>query len=253
MSLFIVFLLRLGCGLSAAMATVSHRDVSSGYFRNHLYVVLGLSVLAALCAWTQTAAALPWAAAGAVMAYVGAAAWLYEAPRFGKTALVATVLLLAGGLAAASRHLLPASTAAPEMAESLRTLQAITSTWLLGVVTAAMLLGHWYLNAPGMQLAPLRRLLIGLGAAVVAQSLVVGIGAYLQWQLDPTLSQQWMMLAVRWFFGLLGPIALVWMTWQTLAIPNTQSATGILYVAVIGVFTGEVVSQVLSARTLYPV
>lgn len=253
MALLIVFLLRLGCGLAAAMAMVSHRDVSSGYFRNHLYVVLGLSVLAALCAWTETTAVLPWAASGAVVAYLGAAAWLYEAPRIGKCALVVTALLLAAGLAAAGAQPSLVSGVTPTLAKLLQTLQTIASAWLLGVVTAAMLLGHWYLNAPGMKLAPLRRLLVYLGAAVAAQSLVVAAGTYFEWQLNPALTEQWMMLAVRWFFGLVGPLALVWMAWQTLAIPNTQSATGILYVAVIGVFTGEVVSQVLSTRTVYPV
>ena len=42
------------------------------------------------------------------------------------------------------------------------------------------------------------------------------------------------------------------MTWKTLKIPNTQSATGILYVAVIAVFLGELTSQLLSARTAFP-
>jgi hypothetical protein len=37
------------------------------------------------------------------------------------------------------------------------------------------------------------------------------------------------------------------MAWKTLQIPNTQSATGILYVAVIGVFTGELLGLLLSA------
>ena len=251
--MLIVFLLRLGCGLAAAMTTVSSREVSSGYFRNHLYVVLGLSVLAALLAWTQSVAGLAWAAAGAATAYVAAAAWLYEAPRVGKGALTVTTVLLAVGLAVVGNGPLAATSELPAAARGLRALQTIASSGLLGVVTAAMLLGHWYLNAPGMKLAPLRRLLVLMAAVLAAQCLVAGVGAWLQLQVDSGLAGQWQMLAVRWFFGLLGPWALIWMTWQTLAIPNTQSATGILYVAVIGVFTGEVVSQVLSARTIYPV
>ena len=38
------------------------------------------------------------------------------------------------------------------------------------------------------------------------------------------------------------------MSWQTLKIPNTQSATGILYVAVITTFLGELTAQLLSPR-----
>jgi hypothetical protein len=41
------------------------------------------------------------------------------------------------------------------------------------------------------------------------------------------------------------------MAWQTLKIPNTQSATGILYVAVIAVFLGELTAQLLSGRMVF--
>ena len=41
------------------------------------------------------------------------------------------------------------------------------------------------------------------------------------------------------------------MSWQTLKIPNTQSATGILYVAVITTFLGELTSLLLSAARLF--
>ena len=60
-------------------------------------------------------------------------------------------------------------------------------------------------------------------------------------------------LALRWLFGLAGVAALAVMAWKTLAIPNTQSATGILYVAVIGAFVGETMSLLLSAEATFPV
>jgi hypothetical protein len=59
-------------------------------------------------------------------------------------------------------------------------------------------------------------------------------------------------LALRWSFGICGVLALLWMTWRTLEIPNTQSATGILYVAVIGVFVGELAAALLSAQSALP-
>jgi hypothetical protein len=43
------------------------------------------------------------------------------------------------------------------------------------------------------------------------------------------------------------------MAWFTLKIPNTQSATGILYAAVVATFLGELMSQLLSASSVYPV
>ena len=44
------FVLRLSFGLSLAMALTSPKKVTSGYFRNHSYVLLGLTVLATLAA-----------------------------------------------------------------------------------------------------------------------------------------------------------------------------------------------------------
>jgi hypothetical protein len=113
---------------------------------------------------------------------------------------------------------------------------------------AAMLLGHWYLNTPTMQLAPLRRLLIAMGIAVVLQMAVSawGIFTLLSTSAQPQVSW-WLLLVLRWLFGLIGVIGLTVMAWKTLQIPNTQSATGILYVAVIGVFAGELLGLLLSA------
>ena len=56
----------------------------------------------------------------------------------------------------------------------------------------------------------------------------------------------------RWLSGLVGTAVLTTMSWYTLKIPNTQSATGILYVAVICVFLGELTSQILSGSASYP-
>ena len=47
-------------------------------------------------------------------------------------------------------------------------------------------------------------------------------------------------------------LRMIWMAWRTLDIPNTQSATGILYVAVLGVFIGELTGLLLSADSAYP-
>jgi hypothetical protein len=52
--------------------------------------------------------------------------------------------------------------------------------------------------------------------------------------------------------GLVGAAVLTWLTWLTLRIPNTQSATGILYAGVILVFIGELTSRLMSVTTLFP-
>lgn len=241
MLLLTQFLLRLSFGLAVGMAVTSPQLVSSGYFRNHLYVTLGLSTLAALVAMNSSTLAASLAAAAAVLSYIGSACWLYEAKRAGVVALwlVAACSLAAALVGVGPGLLLPAS--------------VVTSGLVLGLTMAAMLLGHWYLNSPGMELAPLRRLLVLMAVAVVARIVVcaVGLVGHLQ-GVEQASYSWWLFVLLRWSFGLVGVLGLVWMAWETLKIPNTQSATGILYVAVIGVFVGELTGLLLSAESAFP-
>ena len=57
------------------------------------------------------------------------------------------------------------------------------------------------------------------------------------------------LVVLRWLAGIVGlPILLV-MARKTLDIPNTKSATGILYVACLAAILGELTSQLLQAAT----
>jgi hypothetical protein len=244
------FLFRLSFGLALAMAMTSPRRVTSGYFRNHLYVLLGLNVLAALVAWQAPERFSVWPPlAGAILSYAGAVAWLYEKPRAGRVLLAAVAI---AGLTGAWLAMSPAvsTTLQPPAATALRWLDAPTSGLLLGSTMAAMFLGHWYLNTPTMELAPLERLVLLMGAAVIARAVVCGSGLVMQ--IEHVGVPQPAFITLRWLSGLAGTLALCVMTWKTLKIPNTQSATGILYVAVIAVFLGELTSQLLSARAEFP-
>jgi len=116
-----------------------------------------------------------------------------------------------------------------------------------------MLLGHWYLNSPTMEMTPLRRLIVLMALAVVLRTIFCSLGLWGELAYANSFSTQWIaFVALRWTFGLLGVAILTWMAWQTLKIPNTQSATGILYVAVIGTFVGETMSLLLSSESLFP-
>jgi hypothetical protein len=255
MGLLAEFLLRLSFGLAGGMALVSPRQVTSGYFRNHLYVTLGLSSLAALLCRADRGAAFWYAVAAAVFSYAGSVVWLYEKPAMGKAALWAVAAFsLTGAWLTANPVPHTASTGSlhADWVATLRSAHVATSGALLGVTMAAMLLGHWYLNAPGMQLSPLRRLLTVAAAAVVLHAVVCGIGLGLELATQHASATLWLLVALRWLFGLVGVVILIWLARRTLAVPNTQSATGIFYVAVIGAFTGETASLLLSAESVYP-
>ncbi|MBL9091914.1 MAG: hypothetical protein JNL96_11875 [Planctomycetaceae bacterium] len=274
MLLLAQFLYRLTFGMALAMAATSPRRVTSGYYRNNCYVLLGMSLLAALAVgfggpFTVPSVATPSAAESAggvivgeevvvlrmwpaviaaVLSYFCAACWLYEKPAAGIGGLV---LIAAFSLIGTATTVFPAS-AAP-LARGLAYADAVVSGLLLGVTMAAMLLGHWYLNAPGMQIGPLMRLTLLLGAAVLLRTVVSALGLWGQWASGAPLEDaERIMLALRWLAGMAGTAALVVMTYSTLKIPNTQAATGMLYVAVITTFLGELVGQLLSAGRAYP-
>ena len=237
------FLLRLSFGLALGMAITSPRQVAAGYFRTHLYVTLGLTTLATLIGFSS---GYPWwASAGAMVAsYVGSVCWLYEKPRVGVVMLwlVAALSLLGAWLTPLVPQQDPWHLGA-----------TATSGLLLGLPMAAMLLGHWYLNVPGMELAPLRCLLIAAGIAVGLRAVVSGAGLVGLMRVVESPGTVWyLFLLLRWVAGIVGLSVLLGMAWQTLRVPNTQSATGILYVAVIAAFTGELASLLLSVESVFP-
>jgi hypothetical protein len=117
----------------------------------------------------------------------------------------------------------------------------------------AMLIGHSYLIAPGMSLVPLFRLLFTFGLAVVLRMAVEGFAVW-HWTLGHSFvnldNDALLWLPVRWAVGLVGPLVLGALAWQTARIRSTQSATGILYVVVICCFLGELTSLVLHESIL---
>lgn len=248
MQLLAQFLLRLAFGLAVGMGITSSRRVESRFFRTHVYVVLGLATLAALALAKRDSGGVWLAASTAALSFFGAAFWLYEMPRAGKITLwlIAACALASAVTAHSESTLLHWSGACNALA-------IVSSGLALGLVFAAMLLGHWYVNASGMSLKPLRRLLVAAAIAVTAQGALSAAGVVntLPIQPGPT-STWWMFLALRWSFGIFGVLGLLWMAWRTLEIPNLQSATGILYVAVIGIFVGELAAALLSAMSVSP-
>jgi hypothetical protein len=243
-TILVQFLLRLSAGLAAAMLLTPPRQVASGFFRNHSYVLLGINVLASLLMLQMVSDGIErwYPVVGAVTSYMAGVMWLYEKPRAGQ--LMLAVTLAASPFAAAiSAGAIPVRAAA-----DIWTMADIcTSAAVLGSTIGAMFLGHWFLNAPGMRIEPLRRLVIGIAAAVMFRAVVCAVPllAAMNGNTSSISELTWALLAIRWFAGIAAPLAATWMVLQTLKIPNTQSATGILYVGVMGVFLGELAAIAL--------
>lgn len=254
------FVFRLSLGTAIAMAMTPSKLVTSGFFRVHLWMLMGLNTFAALAVGTSDFAPrhVLWITiAAVVVSYVGAVIWMYERRIAGVTAICIVAIL----------GLIAAVSIAPKVGEGVQAsllgislagngglIDIISSSTLLGLVMTSMLLGHWYLNTPTMKLAPLKRLVLAMLVAVVVRAVIcgVGCGAELTMHTMPRNFGWYGLLSLRWLSGLIGITVLGWMTWETLKIPNTQSATGILYVAVMFSFLGELSSQLLAAGAVYP-
>ena len=131
----------------------------------------------------------------------------------------------------------------------------LSSSALLGGSCTAMILGHWYLVLPSMDVSLLQRIVkFHIGSTVVRVA-VVGVviaAALANWQAPSgagfdryALSIEGVFLWQRVLFGLLGPAVLSYLTWETAKIRSTQSATGILYVDFFTVIVGEVLAKYL--------
>lgn len=231
-----LFALRLVFGMNLMLCVMPRDKVPSAFFRIILLVELGLAVLFALTSPPM----LWWGVALGAAAFVGSVLWLLERRGPG-VAAIGIILLLS--LAAAS--LLPAtSPAGSSNGNWLPRLSSLASAGTLGAAMTGMLLGHRYLTAPGMPLAPLIWLNAGLGLASVFRCLV-SLAALVAESSVLTESTYWIWLALRWLAGILGPMAACVMVQRILRYRNTQAATGVLFVAVILTFIGELTADLL--------
>jgi len=135
------------------------------------------------------------------------------------------------------------------------------SALLLGSVTVGMLIGHWYLIDTGQTLDPFVRIFKFFVISLAVQS-GFSLVAFLSLHFLGTdqsvveVERLWTdhstLLITRIVIGYLGPLVLSWMIWRTLLIPHTMAATGLFYIALLGVFVGEILSRQILALTSLP-
>jgi hypothetical protein len=179
-----------------------------------------------------------------------------ESPRFGILGLAAALAVVS---LLADPGMLPANSAG--IASVIYVLGRLTLASTLGAVLLAMVLAHWYLIQPTMPVAPLNRVLRLFIGAEILEVLLVGAIVVLHWPewsggpggiMRAFVLGDALFVAVRLFLGVLAPLGLGWMTWKTAQIRSFQSATGILYAAIVFVLFGEVISLYLSLATGQP-
>ncbi|HVA81458.1 MAG TPA: hypothetical protein VNF29_11085 [Candidatus Binataceae bacterium] len=269
---FLLVFGELAFGGMLSLAVPPFFKIERGFFKSSsgVYVgagivtMIGLAMLATRAAhpgtpgtfalWIAAALWLVFSIAGAIYVvtlWTGAGALRARAYTAtlaaGLAAVIATVMLLKPADFGALAAVLYAATAA-------------TSALMLGLVSCAMMFGHWYLIDPNLPVEYLRSLVrmlaIALGADLAALLAVLGLfaiaGGAPHAAVTALFDTHSMLLVARLVLGPIATLVLTWMTWQTLKVPQTMAATGLLYIAVMAAIVGEMLGRFILFRTAVP-
>jgi hypothetical protein len=126
---------------------------------------------------------------------------------------------------------------------------------MTGLALMDMLLGHAYLTASKMTIAPFRRLNVALSAAILFR-IACAVGLVFYFNARHPVAGLWpvhgLFILTRWLVGLLIPAVFVYMAHDCIKRRSTQSATGILYVAGVLILIGEILGLYLARQTGLP-
>ena len=148
------------------------------------------------------------------------------------------------------------ATAGGTLSAPLFTMQLILTSLVLGAVSAAMLLGHWYLVTPRLSPAPLRRMMWLLLGALGLQALAFGLAIILvsSGPLGGPLGGPigWLTW-LRLVAGILLPIGITILALLASRAASLQASTGLLYIGMALVMAGSIAGASLSYYTGVPV
>ena len=252
-----LFVLKLVAGIVLMWLLMPRRDVTDGFFRIQMLVVLGLSVLLVLTLETTTLTTGSGTAsaeevramagdlrllkgmslAAAIVAYLGHIIWKLGRRTPGKITIYALGVLTLGSLA------LHAVKTTKQVPDWLQLASEFSSAAVLGATLTGMLLGHWYLTTPTMKIEPLiwftKALFVSGLARLIATSITF---AQVGWSATDTRYAPLLFIVG----SILVPLATAFFVFRILKYRNTQSATGVLYAALVLVFMGEIVALRIS-------
>jgi hypothetical protein len=271
MLVFFAFLLCLAWGSVSTLFWIPENEIGRGYFQMNALIVLGLLSLAIAARWlhpfepfgsdpTVGAGALYLAFGGAFLYY--GAVWR-ESWRWVRWPAALVLLSLGWALWEIAPVLARAGRGLPAIA-FLSVLAMLSSALLLGWSLITMLLGHWYLIAPKLTFRHLTLFswillgivalrIVAVGVSLWAASSAPAVSEPTPWRLLTDFEGEAMFFWVRVLWGLAGPLLLGLMALSCARKQANQSATGILYVLVVGSFIGEITAYFLMLTTGVPV
>ncbi|MBT3586790.1 MAG: hypothetical protein HN509_17900 [Halobacteriovoraceae bacterium] len=132
---------------------------------------------------------------------------------------------------------------------------SFSSVLMTGIITYAMLLGHWYLVVPKLSEAPLKRAVKFIWLILIAKIIWSGLTLFGEQQflaegtrLGSGYAFNWLMVLMRigWGYVIIGVMSIF--VWKLVKMRSIQSATGIFYAMTFFVFTSETISFFLFFR-----
>lgn len=270
-SSFLIFFYQVALGGLVALAATPFHELDRAFYKSTAGVLCFIAILGlwgksafynhGLSAEFSTILALEVLFHVAfVLCYVGYATSLWgERQSFRARCFAGAILAGVAGLVCSAHSFYSASLVSVEAI--IYPISFFLSALLLGSVTVGMLIGHWYLIDTGQSLDPFVKVFRFFVFALVAQCFFMLI-APLAISLAGTtasaaaLGSLWrkhsMLLTLRVIVGQGAPLVLSWMIWRTLLIPHTMAATGLFYIALLGVFVGEILGRQILALTTLP-
>ena len=261
-----LFLTHLGLGVAFTLPLVS-RQAGVKFFRFNaglalVFLILALAALPPEMAVWGTPGRV---ATGAVVVATGALLIYWMTIGRGLVAIRPWLLRAAvlSGLACLTLQAIAIAAGRGPLWQALTIASFLTSAGLLGGACTAMILGHWYLVIPPLDVSLLQSMVkLHIGSTLLRIVLVAGVVfvAIATWQPGTgprfdryVLSISGVFFWQRILFGLFGPALLSYLTWETAKIRSTQSTTGILYVDFFTVMVGEILAKYLLLSTSVPV
>ena len=241
------FCLELAFGVLVALAFVHRAPLGVFFFRLMgtaalipILLAIVMPPLSGLSDWVDPVVGT---AGLAVVTYP-----LYSGPVKARRRLFALLLAIAGCGAALVTVVSTAQRVEGGLSGVVASLSALATGAVAGSVGLAMVLGHWYLTVPNLQVSHLVRMnRVTVGSMLVSLA-AVGLTYAVFFAGQPTGSPaalgMWGLfyLGTRVAVGLLLPLLFAWMAAQSLHLRNTRSATGILYASTVLVLIGTAVS-----------
>ncbi|MFQ5495046.1 MAG: hypothetical protein ACE5EX_06660, partial [Phycisphaerae bacterium] len=277
-AMVITLLYTLSGGMLSVLATGRTDQISWRFLR--LVGMIVLIVMTGATAWTMsrdnpspetTWPATVWlggAVALGAMLVVFLAPWADRAAALfrtvcgvaGLSGLAAAALSAVGAMGPAVHTTAPLASPPDTLAAVLVAAAQVLGGLLLGAITVSWLLGHAYLTATKMTLAPMRHFtrLLSWSVAIRCGFLVCSLliawiaGGEREGSVLLHLKQAWLIVILRVGVGLIGVGVFAYMVADCVRLRSTQSATGILYFGSLFAYIGEMASRQLVAECGWP-